>query len=109
LLDNIPTTRAEDQNTIIVISFSHGIDIVSNEFSTSINAINNNTFTPTLSNVAVEHYLGRLSLVPSYNRAIGIIDRYANMTEPEEDASILADQYFGQIVLLTANVSRLWQ
>jgi hypothetical protein len=52
------------QNTIIVISFAHGIDTVTNEFSVSIDYMRNGTSLPQAQRDDIRRYLGRLSLEP---------------------------------------------
>lgn len=58
--------EVDTQNTIIVISFAHGIDTVTDEFSISIDYIRNGTTLPQTQRNDIRRYLGRLSLEPRY-------------------------------------------
>jgi hypothetical protein len=53
------------QNTVIVISFAHGINTVTNGFSVSIDYIRNGTTLPIDQQTGIERYLDKLTLEPT--------------------------------------------
>ena len=71
----------------------------------SIETILNGTAPQYTDSSAVESYLGRLDLEPTYADEISLIDGLVNMTVPTEDPGMLAYQYFGQIIMETTTVS----
>ncbi|ORY31965.1 bacterial low temperature requirement A protein-domain-containing protein [Naematelia encephala] len=92
-------------NVIVVISFAQGINSVATEFFETVDAINNNQSLSRSDQSTVQRYLNRLTLEPSYQSEFELLNELANLRNPPQDPSILAYQYFGQILLETTIVS----
>ncbi|KAK4684398.1 hypothetical protein P7C73_g5782, partial [Tremellales sp. Uapishka_1] len=90
-------------NCILVISFGHGLLLVSQEFGQTVAAIDAGGSNLTVVSQNVRYYLGRLELVPSYSDEITLINDLSQESVPTDDPSLLAYQYFGQILLQTSN------
>ncbi|ORX33247.1 hypothetical protein BD324DRAFT_640417 [Kockovaella imperatae] len=88
-------------NTVIDLSVYNGVQAVINSYLDVTSYIANGTEVPESLQTYTESLLGRLPLEPPYETHYHILMNLSESQDPAIDGTILSDQYFGQIVVVT--------